>query len=111
MRQTNGFLPVTPEDLRDRGCDGLDFVLASGDTYMDHPSFGPAVIGRVLEREGFRVGILPQPDWNEASAFRKLDRPRLAFLVTAGNMDSMVNRYTALRKRRRNPSKKRLRDH
>ncbi|MFZ5975469.1 MAG: YgiQ family radical SAM protein [Bacillota bacterium] len=96
----NDFLPVSREDMLSRGWDCVDFLLVSGDAYVDHPSFGAAVIGRVLEREGYRVGVLPQPVWKNADAFRKLGRPRLGFLVTAGNMDSMVNRYTAAKRLR-----------
>lgn len=96
----NGFLPVNAQDMAARGWEQADFVLVSGDAYVDHPSFGPAVIARVLEREGFRVAILPQPDWTDPASFSRLGRPRLAFLVTAGNMDSMVNRYTAARRLR-----------
>jgi uncharacterized radical SAM protein YgiQ len=84
------------------GWDACDIILVSGDAYVDHPSFGMAVIGRVLEAQGFRVGIIPQPDWNDVNDFRRLGRPRLVFGISAGNMDSMVNRYTADRKIRSN---------
>lgn len=94
------FLPTTREEMEERGWDELDVVLVTGDAYVDHPSFGAAVIGRVIEAAGWRVGILPQPDWRSAEPFRALGRPRLAFAVTAGNMDSMVNRYTAHKRRR-----------
>ena len=95
------FLPTTLGEARARGWDELDVVLVSGDAYVDHPSFGAALIGRVLEAAGYRVGILPQPDWRSAEAFRALGRPRLFFGVTAGAMDSMVNRYTAHKRPRR----------
>jgi uncharacterized radical SAM protein YgiQ len=83
-----------------RGWDACDFVLITGDAYVDHPSFGAAVISRYLEREGFRVGVVAQPDWRSTDDFKKLGRPRLAFLITAGNIDSMVARYTASKKPR-----------
>ncbi|MGV0949580.1 MAG: YgiQ family radical SAM protein, partial [Azonexus sp.] len=82
------------------GWDSCDIVLVTGDAYIDHPSFGMALIGRLLEAQGFRVGIISQPDWNSASDFRRLGKPNLFFGVTAGNMDSMVNRYTSDRKSR-----------
>ena len=94
------FLPTTAAEARARGWDEFDVVLVSGDAYVDHPSFGAAVIGRVLEAAGYRVGILPQPDWHSAEPFRALGKPRLFFGVTAGNMDSLVNHYTAHRRRR-----------
>ncbi|MGI5861899.1 MAG: YgiQ family radical SAM protein, partial [Myxococcales bacterium] len=95
------FLPTTLDEARARGWDELDVVLVTGDAYVDHPSFGAAVIGRVLEAAGYRVGILPQPDWRSAEAFRALGRPRLFFGITSGAMDSMVNRYTAHKRPRR----------
>jgi radical SAM superfamily enzyme YgiQ (UPF0313 family) len=85
------FIPVTREEAQNRGWDPVDFVLVSGDAYVDHPSFGPAVIGRWLEAHGFSVGMIPQPDWTDPESFNVFGIPRLAFLVTAGNMDSMVN--------------------
>ena len=94
-------LPVGPEDLTRRGWDVPDFVLISGDAYVDHPSFGTALIGRLLERRGFRVGILAQPDWRNEESFRRLGRPRLAFLITAGNLDSMVSNHSVSRRRRK----------
>ncbi|HWS29163.1 MAG TPA: YgiQ family radical SAM protein [Clostridia bacterium] len=93
-------LPMTRKELDERNIAELDFVLISGDAYIDHPSFGPAIIGRTLESHGYTVGIIAQPDWHGPEAFRALGRPRLAFLITSGNMDSMVNHYTASRKRR-----------
>ncbi len=99
---TSGFLPTTAEELSNRGIGQLDFVYIIGDAYVDHPSFGPAIIGRVLERNGYTVGIIAQPDWHSAEDFRRLGRPRLGFLISAGNIDSMVNHYTAAKKRRGN---------
>lgn len=84
------FLPITKEEMVQRGWDQADFVLVTGDAYVDHPSFGAAIISRVLEDEGFRVAVLPQPDWRCDRDFMRFGRPRLAFLVTAGNIDSMV---------------------
>jgi uncharacterized radical SAM protein YgiQ len=94
------FLPMSREEMDLLGWDSCDIIIVSGDAYVDHPSFGMAVIGRVLEAQGFRVGIIAQPDWNSAEAFARLGRPNLYFGVTAGNMDSMVNRYTAERRLR-----------
>jgi len=94
------FLPISKEDMKRRGWDELDFVMVTGDAYVDHPSFGAAVISRLLEKHGYRVGVIAQPAWTGAAAFRALGRPRLGFLVTAGNLDSMVNNYTAAKKRR-----------
>jgi uncharacterized radical SAM protein YgiQ len=94
-------LPMSRAEMERLGWDACDIVLVTGDAYVDHPSFGMAVIGRVLEAQGFRVGIISQPDWQSAEPFRALGRPNLFFGVTAGNMDSMVNRYTSNRKVRR----------
>ncbi|MBM7867180.1 YgiQ family radical SAM protein [Heliobacterium gestii] len=94
------FLPLSKAEMNELGWDACDFVLVTGDAYVDHPSFGAAIIGRVLESRGYRVGILSQPDWRDARSFKALGRPRLAWLVTAGNLDSMVNHYTAAKKRR-----------
>ncbi len=94
------FLPMSRDEVEELGWDSCDVVLVTGDAYVDHPSFGMALIGRLLEAQGFRVGIISQPDWQSADAFRTLGRPNLFFGVTAGNMDSMVNRYTADRKLR-----------
>ncbi|MDH5377315.1 MAG: YgiQ family radical SAM protein, partial [Gammaproteobacteria bacterium] len=94
-------LPMSQEEMEALGWDSCDIILVTGDAYVDHPSFGMAVIGRVLEAQGFRVGIIAQPDWQSADAFKKLGKPKLFFGVTAGNMDSMVNRYTADRKVRK----------
>lgn len=87
--------------MKERGWENCDFVLVSGDAYVDHPSFGSAIIGRVLESMGYRVGILPQPNWKEEASFGELGEPNYAFLVSGGNMDSMVNHYTVNKKRRR----------
>ncbi|MFO7603379.1 MAG: YgiQ family radical SAM protein [Gammaproteobacteria bacterium] len=95
-------LPMTRAEMDDLGWDSCDIILVTGDAYVDHPSFGMAVIGRVLEAQGFRVGIIAQPDWCSAIDFQRLGKPNLFFGVTAGNMDSMVNRYTSDRKVRRN---------
>ena len=94
------FLPVSKADMAARGIDQLDFVYVIGDAYVDHPSFGHAIISRVLEAHGYRVGILSQPDWKDDASITALGEPRLAFLVTAGNMDSMVNHYSVSKKRR-----------
>ena len=95
------FLPTSRAEMDALGWDSCDIVIVTGDAYVDHPSFGMAVIGRTLEAQGFRVGIVAQPDWTSAEAFAALGRPNLFFGVTAGNMDSMINRYTADRKVRR----------
>ena len=97
---TNGFLPVTPEEMEKRGWEQPDFVYISGDAYVDHPSFGAAIITRVLESRGYKVCIIAQPDWKKAESIRLFGRPRLAFLVSSGNMDSMVNHYYVSKKRR-----------
>ncbi|MTI94442.1 MAG: YgiQ family radical SAM protein [Firmicutes bacterium] len=96
----NNFLPISRTDMQKRGWDYLDFVLVSGDAYVDHPSFGAAVIGRVLESRGYKVGVIAQPAWTNSEDFKRLGKPRLGFLITAGNIDSMVNHYTVARKRR-----------
>ena len=95
------FLPMSRAEMDTLGWDSCDIVLVTGDAYVDHPSFGMAVIGRMLEAQGFRVGIIAQPDWTSALAFQSLGKPNLFWGVTAGNMDSMINRYTADRKIRR----------
>ncbi|WNV05137.1 YgiQ family radical SAM protein [Candidatus Methylospira mobilis] len=95
-------LPASPEEMDALGWDACDIILVTGDAYIDHPSFGMALIGRLLEAQGFRVGIIAQPDWNSTGDFQKLGRPRLFFGVTGGNMDSMVNRYTSDRRVRSN---------
>ena len=94
------WLPTTADEIRARGWDAPDIVFVTGDAYVDHPSFAMAVLSRVLEAQGVRVAILPQPDWRSAAAWRALGRPRLFYAVSAGNMDSMINHYTANKKRR-----------
>ena len=96
----SAFLPTSTEEMRARGWDEADVVFVSGDAYVDHPSFAAALLARVLESRGYRVAVLPQPDWKSADAWRALGRPRLFYAVGAGNMDSMINHYTANRKRR-----------
>lgn len=93
-------LPMSRAEMDALGWDSCDIIIVTGDAYVDHPSFGMAVIGRLLEAQGFRVGIISQPDWNSSEAFKALGKPNLFFGVAAGNMDSMINRYTADRKRR-----------
>lgn len=95
---TAPFLPMSREEMDHLGWDSCDVIIVCGDAYVDHPSFGMAVIGRLWEAQGFRVGIIAQPDWSSAEAFRELGRPNLFFAVSAGNMDSMINRYTADRR-------------
>ncbi len=95
---TAKFLPTSREEMAALGWDSCDIIVVTGDAYVDHPSFGMAVIGRMLEAQGFRVGIIAQPDWQSADPFKALGKPNLFFGVTAGNMDSMINRYTADRK-------------
>ena len=95
---TAPFLPMSRDEMDQLGWDSCDIIIVTGDAYVDHPSFGMAVIGRVLEAQGFRVGIIAQPDWQSAEPFKALGKPNLFFGVTAGNMDSMINRYTADRK-------------
>src|SRR5580658_4662723 len=90
--------PMTRREMRDRGWDGVDVVLVSGDAYVDHPSFAMAILARVLESAGFRVAVLSQPDWHSCEPWRQFGRPRLFFGVSAGNMDSLINHYTANKK-------------
>ena len=97
---TKDFLPVSREDMLARGWDWYDILLVTGDAYVDHPSFGAAVIGRLLENAGYRVAVLAQPAWNDASAFAAMGRPELGIFIGAGNLDSMVAHYTAAKKRR-----------
>lgn len=93
-----GFLPICRRDMEERGWHELDFVFISGDAYVDHPSFGPAIVCRLLEKHGYKVGIIPQPDWHSTKDFNRLGKPRLGFLVSAGNMDSLLNKFTAAKK-------------
>ena len=96
----NSFLPVNREEMQAAGFRQLDFVYVSGDAYVDHPSFGAAIITRMLVAHGFSVGMICQPDWKDPESIMRLGEPRLAFLVSSGNMDSMVNHYTVAKKRR-----------
>lgn len=95
------FLPICREDMKKRGWEACDFVYVTGDAYVDHPSFGTSIISRLLEAHGYKVGIIAQPDWKNKASVTVLGRPRLGFLVSAGNMDSMVNHYTVSKKRRK----------
>lgn len=99
-----GFLPISKQDMEERGIRQLDFVYVCGDAYVDHPSFGHAIISRVLESHGYSVGIISQPDWKDDASITVLGEPRLGFLVSAGNMDSMVNHYSVSKKRRETDS-------
>lgn len=94
------FLPVSRADMDARGWDQCDFVYICGDAYVDHPSFGMAIISRVLDAHGYKVGIICQPDWTDPASITVLGEPRLGFLVSAGNMDSMVNHYSVTKHRR-----------
>ena len=94
------FLPMSRKEMKKLGWDSCDIIIVTGDAYVDHPSFGMAVIGRMLESQGFRGGIISQPDWSNKEDFMKLGKPNLYFGVTSGNMDSMINRYTAERRMR-----------
>ena len=95
------FLPVCKEDMEERGWEQLDFLFISGDAYVDHPSFAPAVICRVLEAAGYKVAVLPQPDWRDTRSFEAMGKPRLGVLICGGNLDSMLCHYTAARKPRK----------
>jgi len=96
----SNFLPIPPADMQERGWDQPDFLFISGDAYVDHPSFGMAIITRLLESEGYRIGVIAQPDWRDLNAFKTLGPPRLGILISSGVIDSMVNHYTASKKRR-----------
>ena len=100
LYNSKGFLPVTKDDMNARGWSQADFIYVSGDAYVDHPAFGAAIITRVLEHAGFKVAFLAQPDWHSTEDFMRFGRPRLGFLVSSGNIDSMVAHYTAARKKR-----------
>ncbi len=100
MKLGTEFLPITREEMTERGWDAPDFVYVSGDAYVDHPSFGPAIITRLLESKGYRVAMLSQPDYKSAEAFKRFGRPKLGFLVSGGNIDSMVAHYTVSKKKR-----------
>ena len=97
---TQGFLPISKADMQERGIEQLDFVYVIGDAYVDHPSFGPAIISRILEANGYTVGIISQPDWKDKNSINILGEPKLGFLVCGGNMDTMVNHYTVAKKKR-----------
>lgn len=97
---SNKFLPISKKDMQERGWDELDFIVVTADAYVDHHSFGTAIISRVLEKEGYKVGIIAQPNWKTTEDFMKLGKPRLGFLVNAGNMDSMVNHYSVSKRSR-----------
>ena len=96
----NSFLPVNKQEMEARGWQAADFVYLLADAYVDHPSFGPAIISRVLESHGFKVAIIAQPDWKDPDSVTVCGRPRLGFLISGGNMDPMVNHYTVAKKRR-----------
>ena len=100
----NGFLPLSKEDMIDRNIEQFDFVYVIGDAYVDHPSFGHAIISRLLEAHGYSVGIISQPDWKKKDSIAIYGEPRLAFLVSSGNMDSMVNHYSVSKRRREKDS-------
>ena len=100
-RPLNDWLPITKKELEYHGWEELDVILVSGDAYVDHPAFGPAVIGRIIQSEGLSVGIIPQPNWqDDLRDFKKFGKPKLFFGVTSGCMDSMVNHYTASKRKR-----------
>ena len=100
MKKQTSFLPMNREEMKKRGWEQADFVYISGDAYVDHPSFGAAIITRLLENAGYKVAFIAQPDWKDDKSITVCGEPRLAFLVSAGNMDSMVNHYTSAKKRR-----------
>ena len=94
----NGFLPISKKDMEEAGIKQLDFVYVCGDAYVDHPSFGHAIISRILQAHGYTVGIIAQPDYRDKESVTILGEPRLGFLVSGGNMDSMVNHYSVSKK-------------
>ena len=94
------FLPINRKEMEERGWQEVDFVYICGDAYVDHPSFGAAIICRTLEANGFKVAFLSQPNWHKVEEFRQFGKPRLGFLISSGNIDSMVNHYTVSKKRR-----------
>ena len=96
----NGLSPINRREMQRLGWEQPDFVYVTGDAYVDHPSFGHAIISRILESHGYKVAILPQPDWRDDNAIHEFGKPRLGFLVSSGNMDSMVNHYSVSKKRR-----------
>ena len=101
FKMSRKFLPICREDMVKRGWKQVDFVYVTGDAYVDHPSFGHAIISRLLESRGYKIGMIPQPDWKRKESIMEYGEPRLGFLVSAGNMDSMVNHYSVSRKRRK----------
>ena len=94
------FLPISKQEMLEQGIDQLDFICVTGDSYVDHPSFGIAIVSRVIESIGYTVGIIAQPDWHTTRDFMRLGRPRFGFMVTSGNIDSMVAHYTSAKKKR-----------
>ena len=100
MTVSNTFLPITAEEMNKRGWDSVDFVIVTGDAYVDHPSFGTAIISRVLENAGYKVGIISQPDFNTEESIKIFGRPKYAFMINSGNIDSMVAHYTAAKRLR-----------
>jgi len=96
----NDFLPVSMEDVKKRGWDTVDFIIVTGDAYVDHPSFGTAIIGRLLESHGYKVAIISQPNWKTTEDFKRFGKPKLAFMVNSGSIDSMVNHYSVAKKPR-----------
>ena len=100
----HGFLPISKKEMKERGWSQVDFVFVNGDAYVDHPSFGPAIISRILEAHGYKIGMISQPDWKDKDSITVFGEPRLGFLVSGGNMDSMVNHYTVSKKRRKQDS-------
>lgn len=104
LERTDMFLPIDKEDMKERGWERPDFVLITGDAYVDHPSFGHAIISRLLERHGYKVAVLSQPDWKSTKDFMRFGKPRLGFLINGGNVDSMVNHYSVFKHRRKTDS-------
>jgi len=100
MKSNTQFLPISREDMKKNHISQLDFIIITGDAYIDHPSFGTAIIGRLLESEGFSVGIIAQPSWDSCDDFKKLGEPKYGFFINSGNIDSMVNHYTVAKKKR-----------
>lgn len=96
----SGFLPISLDDMKKQGIEQLDYICVTGDAYVDHPSFGIAIISRIIEAEGYTVGIIPQPNIYSEKDFKKLGEPRYGFFVTSGNIDSMVAHYTAAKRKR-----------
>ena len=100
MKQRSDFLPVNMRDVEARNWSEVDFIFVTGDAYVDHPTFGVSILTRVLEADGFRVAVLSQPDYKTCEDFKRFGRPRLGFLVSSGNIDSMVAHYTVSKKKR-----------